>query len=157
MARRGGVEVSVLGLRELAEAMEANSREMTVAVGRALWDAAQAIGNESQNLVPVDLGDLKASMNYQRRGLTTTSPEIEIRYGTPYALYQHEKLDLYHPGRNPKRKGATAGTGPTAPGTPGGSPKYLEFPFLEETSQYPTKLVARIRHHFNVVRARGNG
>jgi hypothetical protein len=151
MAKRGGVEISVLGLRELAEAMEANSREMTVAVGRALNDAAMAIGNASQDLVPIDTGDLKSSMNYQRRGLTTTSPEIEIRYGTPYALYQHEKLELSHPSR------ARGGTGPTAPGTEGGSPKYLEFPFLEETSQYPTKLVERIRLHFNVVRARGNG
>jgi hypothetical protein len=157
MARRGGAEISILGLSELAQAMEANSREMTVAVGRALWDAAQAIGNESQNLVPVDLGDLKGSMSYERSGVTTTTPVIEIRYGTPYALYQHERLDLYHPGRNPKRKSATPGTGPTAPGTEGGSPKYLEFPFLEETSQYPQKLVERIRAHFNVVRARGTG
>jgi hypothetical protein len=156
MARRGGVEVSVLGLRELAEAMEANSREMTVAVGRALWDAAQAIGNESQNLVPVDTGNLKGSMSYERSGVTTTTPVIEIRYGTPYALYQHEKLDLYHPARDGNTAGRR-GSGPTAPGTEGGSPKYLEFPFLAETSQYPTKLVERIRRHFNVVRARGTG
>ena len=151
MAKRGGVEISVLGLRELAQAMEANSREMTLAVGRALNDAAMAIGDASQDLVPIDTGNLKGSMNYERRGLTTTSPEIEIRYGTPYALYQHEKLDLSHPSR------ARGGSGPTAPGTEGGSPKYLEFPFLEETSRYPTKLVERIRAHFNVVRARGTG
>ena len=156
MAKRGGVEISVLGLRELAEAMEANSREMTVAVGRALWDAAQAIGNESQNLVPVDTGNLKGSMSYERSGVTTTKPVIEIRYGTPYALYQHEKLDLYHPARDGNTAGRR-GSGPTAPGTEGGSPKYLEFPFLAETSQYPTKLVERIRRHFNVVRARGTG
>jgi len=156
MAKRGGVEISVLGLRELAEAMEANSREMTVAVGRALWDAAQAIGNESQNLVPVDTGNLKGSMSYERSGVTTTTPVIEIRYGTPYALYQHEKLDLYHPARDGNTAGRR-GSGPTAPGTEGGSPKYLEFPFLAETSQYPTKLVERIRRHFNVVRARGTG
>jgi len=156
MAKRGGVEISVLGLRELAQAMEANSREMTVAVGRALWDAAQAIGNESQNLVPVDTGNLKGSMSYERSGVTTTTPVIEIRYGTPYALYQHEKLDLYHPARDGNTAGRR-GSGPTAPGTEGGSPKYLEFPFLAETSQYPTKLVERIRRHFNVVRARGTG
>jgi hypothetical protein len=156
MAKGGGVEISVLGLRELAEAMEANSREMTVAVGRALWDAAQAIGNESQNLVPVDTGNLKGSMSYERSGVTTTTPVIEIRYGTPYALYQHEKLDLYHPARDGNTAGRR-GSGPTAPGTEGGSPKYLEFPFLAETSQYPTKLVERIRRHFNVVRARGTG
>ena len=156
MARRGGAEISILGLSELAQAMEANSREMTVAVGRALWDAAQAIGNESQNLVPVDTGNLKGSMSYERSGVTTTTPVIEIRYGTPYALYQHEKLDLYHPARDGNTAGRR-GSGPTAPGTEGGSPKYLEFPFLAETSQYPTKLVERIRRHFNVVRARGTG
>lgn len=155
MAKRGRAEVNVLGLKELAQAMEANAQAMTRAVGQALNDAATDIGNASQELVPVDLGDLKGSMSYERRGLSTASPEIEIRYGTPYALYQHEKLDLYHPARKPKRKGATAGTGPTAPGTPGGSPKYLEFPFLEETSKYPTKLVERIRARFHPVRAKG--
>ena len=121
-----------------------------------LKDAAQAIGNESQNLVPVDTGNLKGSMSYERSGVTTTTPVIEIRYGTPYALYQHEKLDLYHPARDGNTAGRR-GSGPTAPGTEGGSPKYLEFPFLAETSQYPTKLVERIRRHFNVVRARGTG
>jgi hypothetical protein len=149
MAKRGGIDVNVLGLRELAEAIEANAREMTVAIGAALNDAASAIGDASQTLVPIDTGDLKASMNYQRTGLTTTKPEIEIRYGTPYALYQHEKLELSHPSR------ARGGAGPTAPGTEGGSPKYLEFPFLAETSQYPQKLVERIRTHFHVIRARG--
>ena len=150
MAKRGGIDVNVLGLRELAEAIEANSREMTVAIGAALNDAATAIGNASQELVPVgETGNLKGSMNYQRKGLTTTTPEIEIRYGTPYALYQHEKLELSHPAR------VRGGTGPTAPGTQGGSPKYLEFPFLEETSQYPQKLVERIRTHFHVIRSRG--
>ena len=149
MAKRGGIDVNVLGLRELAEAMEANSREMTVAIGAALNDAANAIGDASQTLVPIDTGDLRASMNYQRTGLTTTKPEIEIRYGTPYALYQHEKLELSHPSH------ARGGAGPTAPGTEGGSPKYLEFPFLAETSQYPQKLVERIRTHFHVIRARG--
>ena len=149
MAKRGGIDVNVLGLRELAEAIEANAREMTVAIGAALNDAANAIGDASQTLVPIDTGDLRASMNYQRTGLTTTKPEIEIRYGTPYALYQHEKLELSHPSR------ARGGAGPTAPGTEGGSPKYLEFPFLAETSQYPQKLVERIRTHFHVIRARG--
>jgi len=154
MAKRGGIDVNVLGLRELAEAIEANAREMTVAIGAALNDAANAIGDASQTLVPIDTGDLKASMNYQRTGLTTTKPEIEIRYGTPYALYQHEKLELFHPARDGNSAGRR-GTGPTAPGTAGGSPKYLEFPFLEETSQYPQKLVERIRNRLDLVRARG--
>lgn len=151
MAKRGRANVDILGLKEMAEALEANSREMTLAIGRALNDAATAIGNASQELVPIETGNLKGSMNYQRKGLTTTTPEITIGYGTPYALYQHEKLELSHPSR------ARGGSGPTAPGTQGGSPKYLEFPFLEETSRYPTALVERIRANFHVVRARGTG
>ena len=157
MAKRGGIDVNVLGLRELAEAMEANSREMTVAIGAALNDAANAIGNASQELVPDDLSDLKGSMSYETRGIGTATPEVEIRYGTPYALYQHEKLDLFHPARDGNKSAGRKGTGPTAPGTPGGSPKYLEFPFLAETSKYPQGLVDRVRAHYHVIRSRGQG
>ena len=155
MARgRGGIEMRIDGVGDLRKAIEANADAVQYALGRALWEAGTTIGNESQELVPIDTGNLKGSMNYQRRGLSTTTPEIEIRYGTPYALYQHEKLDLYHPARDGNSAGRR-GTGPTAPGTAGGSPKYLEFPFLEETSQYPQKLVERIRNRLDLVRARG--
>jgi hypothetical protein len=156
MAKRGGVEIQVTGLRELANAVEANREAVQYALGRALWDAANQIGDASQELVPFDTGDLKGSMSYETRGIGTSTPEVEIRYGTPYALYQHEKLDLYHPARDGNTAGRK-GTGPTAPGTPGGSPKYLEFPFLAETSKYPQGLVDRIRAHYRVIESRGRG
>jgi hypothetical protein len=152
---KGGVTIAIGGVKELSDAIDANIEGIQYALGRALWDAANQIGDASQELVPFDLGDLKGSMSYETRGIGTATPEVEIRYGTPYALYQHEKLDLFHPARDGNKSAGRKGTGPTAPGTPGGSPKYLEFPFLEETSQYPQKLVERIRTHFHVIRARG--
>ena len=154
---KGGTEIRVTGLRELADALEANREAVQYALGRALWDAANQIGNASQELVPFDFGELKDSMSYETRGIGTASPEVEIRYGTPYALYQHEKLDLYHPARDGNKSAGRKGTGPTAPGTPGGSPKYLEFPFLAETSKYPQGLVDRVRAHYHVIRSRGQG
>ena len=154
---KGGTEIRVTGLRELAGALEANREAVQYALGRALWDAANQIGDASQELVPDDLSDLKGSMSYETRGIGTASPEVEIRYGTPYALYQHERLDLFHPARDGNKSAGRKGTGPTAPGTPGGSPKYLEFPFLAETAKYPQELVNRIRAHYNVIAARGTG
>ena len=155
MARgRGGIEMRIDGVGDLRKAIEANADAVQYALGRALWEAGTTIGNESQELVPIDTGNLKGSMSYDVSGIGTSSPVVEIRYGTPYALYQHEKLELFHPARDGNSAGRR-GTGPTAPGTAGGSPKYLEFPFLEETSQYPTKLVDRVQRHLDVIESRG--
>lgn len=146
-----GVKVDIRGIKEFVDAIDANIDAMRYALGRGLHDAAQKIGADSQDLVPIDTGDLKGSMNIEATGIGGASPEVEIAYGSVYALYQHENLNLSHPSR------ARGGLGPTAPGTPGGSPKYLEHPFMEEVGNYPRKLVERVRANYHEVEARGRG
>jgi hypothetical protein len=151
----GGVTIDISGVKEFGDAVNANIDALSYALGRALWTAAHLIGDDSQELIPIDDGNLKGSIRYvpdnEAQAASGTTPEISINYTAPYALYQHEKLDLYHPSR------ARGGAGPTAPGTPGGSPKYLEFPFLAETSNYPEGLVRLVRAKYNAIESRGRG
>ena len=158
----GGVKIDIRGMRELRDAIDSNVEGMQDALGRALLSAAQDIAAESQNLVPFDTGDLAGSMyllgemnGVKVDGFPGNTPEFTIAYGTPYALAQHERLDFWHPPKPPSKRvvGGRQGTGTVAPGQPQG-PKYLEFPFAEETSQYPTRLIERIRQHYHIQRGR---
>lgn len=152
---KGGVTVAIGGMKELRDAIEANIEGIQYALGRALWNVATDIGDASQELVPFDEGDLKGSMRYvpehESQMGSGPSPEVSINYTSVYALYQHERLDLFHPSRE------RGGAGPTAPGTQGGSPKYLEYPFLAETAKFPEGLVERVRAHYRVIESRGRG
>lgn len=158
----GGVKIDIRGMRELRDAIDNNVEGMTRALGQALFSAAQDIAAESQNLVPFDTGDLAASM-YQLgdmggisvEGFPGNMPEFTIAYGTPYALAQHERLDFWHPPKPPGKSvvGGRQGTGTVSPGSDRG-PKYLEFPFAEETSQYPARLIDRVRQHYHIERGR---
>lgn len=152
----GGVRIDLRGLREFQQAIDSNIAGMQLALGKALESAAEDIAGESQRLVPWDTGDLAGSMNIERKGIGTPSPEMSIAYGTPYALVQHERLDFWHPPKPPGKRvvGGAQGTGVVSPGQPQG-PKYLEFPFVEETSQYPARLLDRIRMHYHIDTARG--
>jgi hypothetical protein len=148
-----GVKVDIRGIKEFVDAIDANIDAMRDALAKGLWEAAKDIGDRSQDLAPIDTGNLKGSMrrepNDKHMMLATPSPEVTINYTAPYALFQHENLNLSHPSR------ARGGAGPTAPGTPGGSPKYLEFPFMEEVGHYPRRLVERVRAEYHAVQAKG--
>lgn len=146
-----GVRIDIQGMQELRDAIEANSAGMERALGKALFSAAKDIAKDSQNLVPFDTGDLAGSMSVNAERLSSSTPEVEIAYGTAYALVQHERLDYWHPPKPPGKSvvGGRQGSGPVAPGS-GRGPKYLEFPFAQETSQYPPKLLERIRAHYNI-------
>lgn len=149
-----GVNIDIRGMRELRDALDSNIDGLQQALGQALYSAAEDIGTASQNLVPFDTGDLAGSMSVDASGLMSGTPEVTISYGTAYALYQHERLDLWHPPRPPGNSRGRTGTGPVDPGA-GRGPKYLEFPFAQETSRYPGRLLDRIRAHYNV-RKSGN-
>jgi hypothetical protein len=151
-----GITVNLLGYKDLRDAIDANVEGMQMALGRALYSAAEDIAAASQDLVPFDTGDLAGSMSVDIDRIQSATPEVSISYGTAYALYQHERLDLWHPPKPPGNSRGTVGTGPVDPGS-GRGPKYLEFPFAQETSQYPTRLLDRIRAHYNIVAAEGAG
>lgn len=149
-----GIRIDIQGMKELRDALDSNIEGLEIALGKALYGAAEDIAAESKQLVPFDTGDLSASQSIEPStiaGLKQKTPEVEIAYGTPYALVQHERLDFFHPPKPPGRSvvGGRQGTGPVAPGS-GRGPKYLEFPFIQEINHYPTRLVERIRQHYHV-------
>lgn len=81
---------------------------------KALYEGGEAVLTKSQEEVPHATGTL------QRSGTVTKVPSelaVYISYNTPYAVRQHEDLNLRHPD-------------PRSPlSTPGRKAKYLEDPF----------------------------
>lgn len=70
------------------------------ALGRALYEEANRIFNQSQALVPVDTGALRSSGHVTLPNQGPDGVEVTIGYGgaaAPYAVYVHERLDLNHP------------------------------------------------------------
>lgn len=157
MARRDAVSLD--GIKEVQRALKANGPEMTKAVRQAVTAAVFDIAKEANQLVPVDTGNLRSTQNVEVKPVGAYGVEGTISYGdtaAPYAIVQHEGLDLWHPPKPPGKTkvGGRSGTGPVEPGT-GRGPKYLEYPYLQETGDWPNKLVKRIRALFHFQTAPG--
>lgn len=65
----------------------------------ALRAGAEHIGEVSAQLVPIEEGTLVRS---QRIDVDAGQGQASISYNTPYARYQHERLDLRHEHGQPK-------------------------------------------------------
>lgn len=135
--------INVFGLTEVKNGMAVNKDKMIAAINSAMYDAANDVLNRAMNIVPMETGNLKSSsditakptkaevhtkVNISFGGKTTGAPN-----GANYALIVHENLSANH----------------SPPKFQGGQAKYLEQPFLEETSQWPDALVKRIRIWYN--------
>jgi len=121
--------VSVKGMKELNQQLEALGKDAKQALSMAMMQSAQDVANEADELVPVDEGILRASQDVKPKGMFTNRPNVTISYGgpsAPYALVQHERTDYEHPG--------------------GGQAKYLEEPFNKETARWPYPLIERIKN-----------
>lgn len=152
----GSASVRLEGIPEVAAALRANDQALQTAVNQAFYAAVLQIGKRANQLVPVDTGNLRSS---QKIDWSSRVLGASISYGgtaAPYAIIQHERLDLWHPPKPPGKSkvGKRSGTGTVEPGT-GRGPKYLETAFMEETSRWPQKLIDRIRAHYRVVTAEG--
>lgn len=116
------MRVTLVGEERLI-AVLATLQDANTALGRALYEEANRIFNESQMLVPVDTGTLRSS-GYVTNPLPYVSGvAVEISYGgaaAPYAGYVHERLDLNHPN--------------------GGQAKYLEQPVLAAADHMADRL-----------------
>jgi hypothetical protein len=140
------------GLKDLQKALAATADQMADATAKGIYDMVNEIAKESSRLVPVDTGALRASRTVDvRRTLSGLGVEAEIAYGgaaAPYAVIQHERLDLWHPPKPPGKTvvGGRSGTGPIEPGQ-GRGPKYLEHPFTQHMDAMPENLMKRIRAH----------
>jgi len=94
-----------------ATVMSTNAR----VVNKAMYKAYK----QSQELVPVDTGRLKASAEYVKAEPNTDIIST-ITYTTEYATYVHERLDVHHPH---------------------GQAKFLEQPINEVTRELQLEMV----------------
>jgi len=144
MAKSG---IRIEGIEDLRRLLEKGNKKVTQAARLAVLDAATEVADKSDNLVPEDSSDLRDSQMVKPPGLSGNNPTAEITFGgpaAPYAVEQHENLDLWHPPRAPGNKDGHIGTGPTAPGSVG-SPKYLEWPLLEMAKTFDRRIIKTVK------------
>ena len=146
----GPITHDLTGVQEVINELSKAKIDAELAMFRAVETAITSIAGEADTMVPRDVGDLRSSQDIVRPKRRGDIIEASISYGgpsTPYALVQHENMKLWHPPKPPGKSvvGGHSGTGPTAPGnTTFGGPKYLEFPFDQETQTYPEGFVTRL-------------
>lgn len=115
------------GLDDLKDEIMKSGDNANLATAKAIKEVAIIAGRKSDELVPYDTGNLQRSLV-----IDLPSPRrlrAVLSYGgtsAPYALVQHEDLELFHPPKPPNtNKAGMSGVGPTVPGRERG-PKYLE-------------------------------
>lgn len=96
--------------------------ELRAAAARGLYLGAEHVLGESQEVVPLDEAALSRSGTASVDEGTLTAM---VSYDTPYARYQHERLDLRH--------------------APGRTAKYLERPLNASIQQVRALLAAQLR------------
>ena len=74
----------------------AAAAEMRARAAEVVNATAERVLTASQQLVPLEEGTLEQSGTVAKRA-TAGDLTAEIRYGTPYGRYQHERTDLRHP------------------------------------------------------------
>ena len=113
----------------LADALKRIPSHMTNILEKSLYEEANVIFNESQKLVPVDTGALRASGFVHAPRNENNRTFVRVTYGGPaahYALYVHENLYSTH-------------TAPT-------QAKYLETPLYRQVPVLIKNLATRITH-----------
>lgn len=88
--------------------------------------AAEHLLGESRQLVPIEEGTLERSGTVD---VDDASESASVSYDTPYAVYQHERLDLKH--------------------DEGRQAKYLEQPFITEQETLQELIAAEIRRRLS--------
>ena len=105
-----GFKVRVVGMKALDNRLQAIERSTPREFGEALIEEALMIFADSQELVPVDTGRLRASGVVADEKTFSGQTKAMIAYGTDYGLIVHEKQEVHHVV---------------------GEAKFLEKPFLE--------------------------
>lgn len=87
--------ITLSGLDKLNRIVQQGGDRALKAIGAGLYLEAQMAFNESQTLVPIDTGILRASGHITSPKITPDSVEITIAYGGPansYAFIVHERI-----------------------------------------------------------------
>lgn len=87
--------VKVDGLKATLQAMGKSRKKDGITIAAGLLGAAETLFRKSQELVPVDIGNLKESGRVWQYGVGMTAVAAVV-YESPYAVPVHEVLDNYH-------------------------------------------------------------
>jgi len=89
----GGIKLEGIGMAQLrVKELKKTSLEK---FKKGLHDAGIWLKRESQKLVPVDTGALRASAKLRVEG-PPGHPDVTISYEMPYAVHVHEDLEAFH-------------------------------------------------------------
>lgn len=96
------IELELRGLEELQRRLGLAREALTKGVAAGLYAVGQNIRSTSMDKTPIDTGSLKSSHYVtEPEGLEVGRPQVTIGCGggpaQPYAIVQHERLDLRHP------------------------------------------------------------
>ena len=142
--------IRIEGMDDLRRLLERGNTKVIKATGQAVTEVTNDVARKSAELVPFDTGALRRSraMKFPTPGRKNIVGEITYGGpGAPYAVVQHENLDLWHPPKPPgKQKSGKhrQGTGPISPGQ-GRGPKYLEQPLKMARKDFDKIIINRIK------------
>lgn len=115
--------VSITGSKEVMAAISKLARQYPGATAHALYAEGFALQAVAQRKAPVEFGVLRNSA--YTAPPTGRALEVEVGFGTKYAVVQHERTELRHPR--------------------GGESKYLEKALNERLSGMVGRLGARVQ------------
>lgn len=85
------------GEKEMARRVQKAGKVYPEVTGRGMQREGFRIMEASQPQVPVEFGRLRASGFVDDPRIVGGSPEVRLGYGTDYAVFVHERLDVSHP------------------------------------------------------------
>ena len=143
------LRVRIEGLDDIRRLIRVNDRKVVGATKIAVTEQVVELGRRADELVPFDTGNL---MRSQIIKLPTAFGRSIVGTGedggtaAPYALVQHEDLELGHPPKPPGKSkvGKRQGTGPVAPGQ-GRGPKFLEHPFNKMKKTFARDITRHVK------------
>jgi len=130
------VSVRVTGLDDLRRLIRANDRKVIAATRRAVTAEVVELGRRADELVPWDTGNLMRSQIIKLPKASGRRIVGSVEYGgtaAPYALKQHEDLELWHP-----------------PKPPGKSKDGGHQPFKRQQKRFSARLAARVNRDLRV-------
>lgn len=149
---------SVTGLSTIKANVRKYISRKLVALTRGLKTCGALILRDSQQIVPVDYGPLKASAFIRTEGDGTTHVVVIVGYTAAYAVYVHEDLDKAHgavfnalyavelaKAKSLRRKKQGGTTGPFRHSRgPNQQAKFLEIPFRDRRDDCKTIITAEV-------------
>ena len=141
--------IRIKGLDDALAAIAKGNKLVTRAARKAIVKIANDVGRRADQLVPFDTGALRNSQTISLPSPASKKISAAIQYGgpaAPYAVVQHERLDLWHPPKPPGKTkvGGRQGSGPVSPGM-GRGPKYLEYPLNQKRATFAKDIVDAIQ------------